>query len=143
MKPPIEQIREKLKEAGLKVTPQRLAILEAVYDLDNHPSAEHIIDYIHTAHPGIATGTVYKVLDTLVENGLIKRVKTDKDAMRYDGILENHHHLYCAESERIEDYSDRELDRLLENYFRKKGISGFQIDEIRLQIKGNFKDHKP
>jgi Fur family peroxide stress response transcriptional regulator len=143
MKPPIEQIREKLKEAGLKVTPQRLAILEAVYELDNHPSAEHIIDYIRGAHPGIATGTVYKVLDTLVENRLIKRVKTDKDAMRYDGILENHHHLYCAESERIEDYSDRELDRLLENYFRKKGISGFQIEEIRLQIKGSFKNNKP
>ena len=138
----IEQIKEKLKEAGLKVTPQRLAILEAVNNLANHPTADNIIEYIRSAHPGIATGTVYKVLDALVENGLIKRVKTDKDAMRYDGILENHHHLYCAESDRIEDYTDQELDQLLETYFREKGISGFQIEEIRLQIKGSFKNDK-
>ena len=129
----IEQIKDRLKEAGLKVTPQRLAILEAVYNLANHPTAENIIEYIRTAHPGIATGTVYKVLETLVDKGLIKRVKTDKDAMRYDGILENHHHLYCAESDRIEDYTDQELDQLLETYFRKKAFPGFKLK------KSNFK----
>jgi Fur family peroxide stress response transcriptional regulator len=69
-------------------------------------------------------------------------VKTDRDAMRYDGILESHHHLYCAESDRIEDYTDLELDQMLEDYFRKKRIPGFRIDEIRLQIKGTFNPHK-
>ncbi len=41
-----EQISQKLKDAGLKVTPQRHAILEAVYTLGNHPTAEQIIEYI-------------------------------------------------------------------------------------------------
>jgi Fur family peroxide stress response transcriptional regulator len=134
-----EQISRKLKDAGLKVTPQRLAILEAVYLLGNHPTAEMIIDHIREAHPGVATGTVYNVLDALVENKLVKRVKTDKDAMRYDGILENHHHLYCAESERIEDYFDEDLDQTLKEYFRKKEIPGFEIRDIILQVNGNFK----
>jgi Fur family peroxide stress response transcriptional regulator len=139
---PVEEIKERLQAAGLKITPQRLAILEAVYKLDNHPAAEQISEYIRSAHPGISTGTVYKVLDVLVEHGLIRRVKTDRDAMRYDGILESHHHLYCAESDRIEDYTDLELDQILEDYFRKKRIPGFRIDEIRLQIKGTFNPHK-
>ena len=134
----IEQIIKKLKDAGLKVTPQRLSILEAVYNLGNHPTAENIFDHIRTAHPGIATGTVYKVLDALVENGLIKRVKTDKDAMRYDGLSEIHHHLYCADSEEIEDYFDDELDKMLRKYFKRKGISNFEIKDITLQINGNF-----
>jgi Fur family peroxide stress response transcriptional regulator len=137
-----EENSQKLKEAGLKVTPQRLAILEAVYDLGNHPTAENIIEYIRSAHPGVATGTVYNVLDVLVENKLIRRVKTDKDAMRYDGILDSHHHLYCAETDRIEDYFDEELDHTLQAYFRQKEIPGFEIRDIILQVNGNYNSNK-
>jgi Fur family peroxide stress response transcriptional regulator len=142
LKLPVEQMKERLQGAGLKVTPQRLAILEAVYNLENHPAAEQISENIRTAHPGIAMGTVYKILDVLVEHGLIRRVKTDRDAMRYDGILDSHHHLYCSDSERIEDYMDPELDQMLEAWFSKKAIPGFQIGEIRLQINGRFKSKK-
>ena len=138
MKPGFEKIKDKLQHAGLKITPQRLAILEAVHELGNHPTAERIIEHIRETHPNIASGTVYKVLDVLVENKLIRRVKTEKDVMRYDGILEEHHHLYCAESQRIEDYQDSHLDELLRQYFEKKRISGFRIEEIRLQINGRF-----
>lgn len=134
----VKQIKEKLKGAGLKVTPQRLAILEAVYKLGNHPTSEQISDHIRDTHPGIALGTIYNVLDTLVDNGLVRRVKTDKDAMRYDGIIDRHHHLYCAETDRIEDYFDEDLDGMLKDYFNKKGISGFEIRDIILQIKGDF-----
>ena len=133
-----EQINQKLKDAGLKVTPQRHAILEAVYTLGNHPTADMVFDHIRKKHPGIATGTVYNVLDVMVENKLIQRVKTDKDAMRYDGIMTRHHHIFCAETERIEDYFDEELDQVLQDYFRKKDLPNFKIEDIILQIKGNF-----
>ena len=132
----IEKIKKRLKSAGLKLTPQRLIILQAVYDLGNHPTAEQIGDHIREAFPGIALGPIYNVLDTLVENRLIRRVKTDRDAMRYDGIMDRHHHLYCAETDRIEDYFDEELDEILNAHFRKKGISDFEIKDIILQIKG-------
>ena len=132
----IEEIRNKLSEKGLKITPQRISILEAVYNLDNHPTAESIIENIGKSHPNIATGTVYKVLDTLVENELIKKVKTDRDIMRYDGMIENHHHLYCSNCDSIEDYWDEELDELLKEYFKKKQFIGFKIEDIVLQIRG-------
>ena len=138
----VEQIKDKLKGAGLKITPQRLAILEAVYKLDNHPIAENIIEYIRVMNPGIATGTVYKILDILEEKKLIKKVKTERDIMRYDGMMDAHHHLYCSESDRIDDYADKELDRTLEEYFRKKQIPGFKIEEVKLQINGRFTDKK-
>jgi Fur family peroxide stress response transcriptional regulator len=134
------KIREKLTEKGLKVTPQRIAILEAVVKLHNHPTADNIIDYIRKNHPNIATATVYKVLDALVENGLINKVKTEKDIMRYAAFLEKHHHLYSSESDRIEDYQDEELHELLGRHFEKKGIPGFKIEDIKLQIIGKFTD---
>jgi len=132
------EIRNKLSEKGLKVTPQRVAILEAITKLNNHPTAENIIEYIRRNHPNIATATVYKVLDALSGNDLIKKVKTDRDIMRYDAITENHHHLYCAESDRIEDYFDTELNEMIGNYFAKKGIPDFEIADIKLQIIGTF-----
>ncbi len=58
--------------------------------------------------------------------------------MRYDGIMENHHHLYCSESEQIEDFLDEELDQVLVEYFKNKGIKDFKIEEIKLQINGKF-----
>ena len=136
-----EEIRNRLTDRGLKVTPQRMAILEAIYNLKNHPTAENIIDYIKKMYPNVATGTVYKVLGVLVENRLIKKVTTEKDAMRYDGVMESHHHLYCQDTELIKDYFDEELDELLQKYFEKKNLPGFKIDNIILQIKGTFQEH--
>lgn len=136
----ITEIRNKLIETGLKVTPQRIAILEAIIVLNNHPTAENIIEFIRKNHPNIATATVYKVLDVMVRNELIKKVKTDKDILRYDAIMEKHHHLYCSETDRIEDYVDDELNKMIEDYFVKKGIKDFQIEDIKLQIIGKFKD---
>lgn len=134
----ITEIKNKLTDKGLKVTPQRIAILEAITELHNHPTAENIIDFIRENHPNIATGTVYKVLDTFLEKELVKKVKTEKDIMRYDAIIENHHHLYCKESDRIEDYFDSELNQLIEDYLKNKSIKNFEVDEFRLQITGKF-----
>jgi Fur family transcriptional regulator, peroxide stress response regulator len=134
----LTEIRNRLVNKGLKVTPQRIAVLEAIITLDNHPAAENIIEYIRKNHPNISTATVYKVLDTFVSCGLIKRVKTETGVMRYDAIIESHHHLYCSESDRIEDYNDEELNRLLETYFTTKGIPDFKIEDIKLQIMGKF-----
>ena len=134
-----EEIKDKLKEKGLKITPQRIVILEAIHHLNNHPTAESIIGYIKKVHPNIATGTVYKVLNVLEENKLIKRVTTERDIMRYDAVLEHHHHLYDSKSDLIKDYFDEELDDLLKDYFEKKNIPGFRIEDVVLEIKGTFK----
>ena len=133
-----ENIRHALSEKGLKVTPQRIGVLEAIYNLNNHPTAENIIGEVRKNHPNIASGTVYNVLDAFVKKGIIRKVTSENGAMRYDGVAEHHHHLYCTESNIITDYFDKELDELLRDYFRKKNIEGFQIDEFHLQIKGKF-----
>ncbi len=131
-------IRQKLQEKGLKVTPQRVAIYDAIITLKNHPTAENVIDYIRENHPNISVATVYKVLDSLVENNLLKKVKTERDIMRYDAVMNHHHHLYCVETDRIEDYEDGQLNGLLDEYFKKRKIKKFKIQDIKLQITGRF-----
>jgi Fur family peroxide stress response transcriptional regulator len=134
----MEDIRAILAENGLKVTPQRTAVYEALVRL-NHPTADIIIEQVRLHHPNISPGTVYKTLETFVERHIIKKVKTDSDVMHYDAIREHHHHLYCEESDKIEDYFDDELNEMLEEYFRKKKITGFNVKEVKLQILGNFR----
>ena len=129
-----------LTDNNLKVTPQRTAVLEVLFSFPNHPSADDIIDYLRISFPNIPLSTVYKILDAFVLKGIVTRVKTDDGVMRYDCVKEKHHHLYCSESERIEDYYDKELDKLLENYMKKKTIPNFKISDFRLQIVGNFTD---
>jgi len=132
------EIQDRLAAKGLKVTPQRIAILDAIYSLNNHPTAERIIDFVRKQHPAVAIGTVYSVLETLVANNLVKKVTTDRDIMRYDGILEGHHHLYCNRCDRIHDYVDEELNKLISDFFKHKKIDGFKIEEFVLQIKGTY-----
>jgi Fur family peroxide stress response transcriptional regulator len=131
-------VHERLKEKGLKVTPQRMAIYSAVMNLRNHPTAENIVEVVKADYPSISVGTVYKVLNVLVENGLLKKVESERDVMRYDAVLEHHHHLYCIDTERIEDYEDKQLDALVKEYFEKKKIKNFKIEDFKLQITGKF-----
>ncbi len=119
-----------------------MAVLEAVNELEGHPTADRIIVFIKQKHPNVASGTVYKTLETFAENGIIQKIKTEKDVMRYDATTEKHHHLYCEESDRVEDYYDDELNQLLQKFFKNKNIPGFEVNDIKLQLTGKFKNQK-
>ncbi len=133
-----EKIREKLVSKDLKVTPQRVMVYEALIASREHPTAEKICEAVRTTNPNIAIGTIYNILDTFVERALVNRVKTDREKMRYDAFLENHHHLYDVESEKITDLYDDELSTLIEDYLQKKGIPDFSIENVKLQISGRY-----
>ncbi len=137
-----EKYLNNLKDSNLKVTPQRMAVYEALSNLNNHPTAEKVKEYVVKNHPNIAVGTIYKTLETFVEKGLVKKVKTEKDIMRYDPILQKHHHLFCEYTEHIEDIFDEKLNTMLEEYFKKKKIPNFKVKDIKLQIIGTFDNKK-
>ncbi|HAQ65301.1 MAG TPA: transcriptional repressor [Bacteroidales bacterium] len=132
-----KEIMLKLTGKGLKVTPQRVAVYEALATT-YHPTADEIYRKVLENLPGLSFTTVYNILDVLVMKDLAQRVKTDSDIMRYDAVTDHHHHLYCASSDRMEDYFDPELDALLQNYFEHKQPNGFKITDIKLQIMGQF-----
>lgn len=127
-----------LVEKALKVTPQRIAVLDIIFNLNNHPSADNISEYLRISYPHVPVGTVYKILDVFVDKGIVSRVKTENGTIRYDPIMEKHHHLYCSQSEQIEDFYDDDLNKILNDYFGKKQIPNFKIEDIKLQIIGKF-----
>ncbi len=138
----IEDYRSRLKEKGLRITPQRLAVFEAVDRLQDHPTAEEVSQFIRKKYPDIALGTVYKTLETLAEKAILKRVKTDSGLLRYDAIQDTHHHIYCSQCDRIEDYHDNDLTRILFDYFKMKPLPDFVLEDIKVQIVGRFTDER-
>lgn len=134
-----KKIHHTLTTNGLKVTPQRIAVLEVLLSNDVHPSADIIAEKVRKKNPGIATGTVYNVLDCLVEKGIIRKIPTQSDKTRYDAFTHTHHHIHVDGSDKIIDYYDEELDTILNDYFQKKNIENIVIRDIRLQIQAQIK----
>jgi Fur family transcriptional regulator, peroxide stress response regulator len=133
-----EEITEMLKSAGLKITPQRVAILQVLMDADIHPTAEIVAERLKNDFPGISLGTVYTTLETLSQKKLICKVQVDDGKLRFDAKTEMHHHLHEIDTGKIADYFDEELNNILKQYFAEKSIPGFDIKDIKLHIKGEY-----
>lgn len=132
-----KEAEERLRNSGLRVTPQRVAVLLAL-DGSNHPTAEFLIRKVRKKYSNISAGAIYHILDSFLNKGVINRVYIPGDAKRFDAILREHHHLYDSESNRIEDYFDDELFELVQNYLKTKPIRGFKLDNIQIRFTGKF-----
>jgi len=86
-----------LKRAGLKLTPQRIAIVRELADDLSHPTAQALFERLRPAYPTMSFATVYSTLDVLVEHKLAGSLNADEGsrAVRFDPNVEPHHHAIC------------------------------------------------
>jgi len=129
--------QKRIADAGLKVTQQRLAILELIRTLE-HPCTENVYESLQKNSLDVSLGTVYNTLESFADRGLISRMVTETGLVRYEPNCDGHYHLYSREENRIEDYKNEELQQYLADYFKRNKIPGFSIDEIQVQITGRF-----
>ena len=101
----------KHENIDMKLTPQRLAILDFLDGNLSHPSAADVFRAISTNFPTMSIATVYNTLETLKEKGLIRELGIDSDKKRFDPNPEPHHHLICLHCREIIDvFSNFSLD---------------------------------
>lgn len=110
------------REGGLAVTPQRLAIIEALLSTTAHPRAETIFAVVRKLHPHISLATVHRTLETFCQIGEARKVTTLHDSARYDGNLAPHHHVVCVRCRRIRDIEISGLERTLEGHAALRGF---------------------
>jgi len=140
--PTTEEIIRKFRERGLRVTTPRIAVYKAILS-SSHPDAESILRLLKEEYPQITSATVYNNLEALEKAGLIHKVLTDKGSMKYDGILEEHHHLLDTTKDEIIDYFDPRLTTMLNEYFRKRPLKDFEVSRITVQIIGKHIKKNP
>ncbi len=106
-----KDLKKLFAEKGLKMTIQRVAILEYLMKTKTHPSAEMIYEHIRKKYPTITLSTVYNTLETLVNKGIIKKIPTFSGISRYDADLEPHIHIVMGSDKnvKIKDIYDQEL----------------------------------
>jgi Fur family transcriptional regulator, peroxide stress response regulator len=121
-----------LREHGLQVTYQRLAIYQSLLDSKDHPSAEDIYQQVRRRFPMISLGTVYKTLERFHEVALIQRVSPMTDVARYEAKTTAHHHLICLECQTIVDLEDPTLDEKIQ----LPEENGFQVLRRQVVIQG-------
>ena len=100
-----ESIIKNMKEKGLKVNPQRLAVIDVLIEKNIlHPSARIIYDAAKRRVRRLSLSTVYFTLNELSKYGIIKTLEFDKMENRYEGNLTEHINLVCKECHAIKDY---------------------------------------
>jgi len=87
----------------VRVTAQRLAVYRALAEDPSHPTADALYRRLRGVMPSLSPGTVYRVLESLVQDGLLRRVSTTGGAGRFDANLTPHQHLICRVCGRMTD----------------------------------------
>lgn len=94
---------EKYKNMGLKLTPQRMAILDYLDGNRKHPSAEDVYLSVSKTFPTMSFATVYNTLETLRQMGKVQEITIDPVKKRFDPDTSPHHHLICTSCKFIVD----------------------------------------
>jgi Fur family ferric uptake transcriptional regulator len=142
-----EQFKSLLKQNGLKVTTQRVAILEVLSSRPGmHLTAEEIYDYVREKYPEIGIATVYRTIQVLSELNLIDKLNLDDGYVRYEiskGSSEeachHHHHLICLECGRVYAFQDDLLEKLEERIME---TMGFHVVDHEVKLYGHCSNCK-
>jgi Fur family transcriptional regulator, ferric uptake regulator len=92
-----------MAEKKLRMTQQRQLILDELKKTYEHPSACEIYEKVKQRLPHISLGTVYRNLEVLSSNGVIKRLDMTSGQRRFDAGIQDHHHIRCISCGRVDD----------------------------------------
>lgn len=129
-----EEFKALLKRQGLKATPQRLAVHEAMLTLE-HASADMVALHLgESSEATVTVASVYNILTGLAEAGIYTRRMSSNNKMYFDVNNFRHAHLYDTVNNSYKNIYDEELAALIREKLSKKKFKGFKVDGIEIQI---------
>jgi len=121
---------DRLRDAGITATMQRIAVLEFLEETSTHPTADEVYAAIHDRYPTIARATVYNTLDALTQAGAILKLTVDPNAARYDADLRPHIHFRCRLCGKVYDIAMEREKRVGEI------VMGHHVESVRTYAYG-------
>jgi Fe2+ or Zn2+ uptake regulation protein len=113
-----------LKRSGLKLTPQRIAIVRELAGDETHPTAQDLFDRLRAAFPTMSFATVYNTLDALATHGLLGALRLG-GAVRFDPNTSAHHHAVCDRCHTVVDLPAEPLDAVTSRRLGRQ--TGFRV----------------
>ncbi len=125
-----EKLTNELKKKNIRLSHQRLKVLEYITTHRTHPTVDHIYNDLQKEVPTLSKTTIYNTLNTLKDAGLVKVVNIEDNELRYDSVTDEHGHFKCESCRKIFDF-DINFDS-----FATKGLSEFKINNKDVYFKG-------
>lgn len=127
---------------GLRLTTQRTAIIDTVFNTEEHFTAEQLLDWSRERDKSVSRATVYRTLPLLTESGLVREIDFGKDYKFYDPNYANHpnhNHIVCQDCERIVEFESEKIEKLEAEITHNLG---FHLKSQRIQITANCEELK-
>ncbi|HYK88302.1 MAG TPA: Fur family transcriptional regulator [Acidobacteriota bacterium] len=125
------------RERGIRVTGQRLAVYRALAADTSHPTADKVYSRLQREMSSLSHATVYRILEFLEDEGLVRRVSTTDGVGRFDANLARHQHLVCRLCGSMRDYDEKSLSLLS---LPHPTARGFVAEELDIRILGICED---
>ena len=121
----------------MKYSKQREMILDAVKNNPIHPTADDVFAILRKTQPNISLGTVYRNLNLLSEVGYIRKIPVPNASDRFDGTIEQHHHMLCIHCGRAFDLQHDLVNHMAHEIFDQ---TGFRMNDCGLLVLGECKE---
>ncbi|WP_026693444.1 peroxide-responsive transcriptional repressor PerR [Bacillus kribbensis] len=131
--PQLKEALDALKETGVRITPQRHAILEYLINSMSHPTADDIYKALEGKFPNMSVATVYNNLRVFREVGLVKELTYGDSSSRFDFVTTEHYHVICEDCGKIVDFHYPGLDEV---EHLASHVAGFKVRSHRLEVYG-------
>ena len=131
-----------LESKNLRLTLQRRAIVETVFDTEEHFTADQLLEWSRQREKTVSRATVYRTLPLLTESGLVREMDFGKDYKFYDPNYAdhpNHSHIICQDCDKIVEFESEKIERLESEISHKLG---FELKMQRLQISARCEELK-
>ncbi len=129
----MHELEQVCRSKGLPMTVQRRAIMESLAVRKDHPTADQVFETVQARIPGVSRTTVYRVLETFVQYGIVQKINSPLARARFDADTARHHHLRCTGCDVMVDLHDPSLDRLP---LPTPVDNGFQIHDYTISFTG-------
>ena len=117
-------LKKALKKEGLRYTQQRQSIWDEMCATDEHRDAEEIYLSLRNEGMSVSRATVYRTIDVLVKNNLVRKLELGDGRARYEHKmdLEHHDHLICVQCGKIEEFMDETIEEIQETIVNELGF---------------------
>ena len=108
----VENLMAVAKQAGVKMTHQRIEIFRELAATEAHPDVDSIFRAVQQRLPTVSLDTVYRTLWMLHDLGLVRTLGPQRNGVRFDANLDQHHHYVCVRCGSVRDFESADLNAL-------------------------------
>lgn len=126
-------LAKQVRDKGFRLTPQRMAILNALHAAGGHLSATEVFAHVQISTPGMTEPTVYRTLEFLTQNQLVHATHAGGGKMEFELARHQHHHIICQACGTEQEITQYQLQML---YDQIEAITGYRLIENHLTFTG-------